>query len=61
MAVCEASLACPLAGYVENLVSESMSRSLPPDQLYLGQYTRVHLLRLVVDVDGSCQFPKLHW
>ena len=52
---------CLLAGYTQQLVQDAVDQQLPAGKLYLGQYVKVQLVRLVVDVDGSCKYSKLHW
>lgn len=47
-------------GYSDQLLSDSAARQLPDHQLYIGQYTKVKLLRLMVDVEGSCNFSSLY-
>lgn len=52
---------CAGAGYMGQVLKDAQDRNLPLQDLYLNQYIKVHAIRMLVDVDTSCQVSALHW
>ena len=52
---------CAGSGYMGQVLKDAQDRNLPLQDLYLNQYIKVHAIRMLVDVDTSCQVSALHW
>jgi hypothetical protein len=61
--VSSVSLTCctpPPAGFTAQLLADADGRG-SDTELYMGQYTKISYIRLVANVDSSCEHETLHW